>query len=226
VAQDRFSPLEFIVVIGVAFGSSILYSVDDLIAGRTMLDATRATFGESDTYAVVLYELLAAPFLAAILYVGGWRWKDFPLGATLGATLLGAVSAAGVYLADWMLTEILKALFPALRSIFAAWDEYRPSDPASLGAIVLLSIVNPVFEEVIVCGYVITALRKRFGDTAAANVSVVIRASYHLYQGLAMLPFHLAYGLLQAYTYLRLGRLWPLIVSHAILDFVAMLYLV
>jgi membrane protease YdiL (CAAX protease family) len=81
--------------------------------------------------------------------------------------------------------------------------------------------VNPVFEEVFVAGYVIEALRQRFGVTTAINVSVVIRASYHLYQGVPVFPFHAAYGLLQGYAYVRYGRLWPLIVSHALLDFFA-----
>ena len=75
------------------------------------------------------------------------------------------------------------------------------------------------------CAYVIKALSARFGATAALNISVAIRASYHLYQGVIMLPWHCVYGLVQAHVYVRYGRLWPLLVSHAVLDFAAMMVL-
>jgi membrane protease YdiL (CAAX protease family) len=55
---------------------------------------------------------------------------------------------------------------------------------------------------------------------------VLIRVLYHLYQGLDAFPFHATYGLIQAYVFAHTGRLWPLIVSHAILDFYALVFLV
>jgi membrane protease YdiL (CAAX protease family) len=102
-------------------------------------------------------------------------------------------------------------------------NAYKPSGPRDWIAIYLLSVVNPVFEEVFVCGYVIPVLSRRFGPTTAVNVSALIRGTYHLYQGIAMAPLHVSYGLSQAYVFVRFGKLWPLIVSHALLDFVALL---
>lgn len=58
------------------------------------------------------------------------------------------------------------------------------------------------------------------------NVSVLIRVLYHLYQGLDAFPFHAMYGLIQAYVFVRTGRLWPLIVSHALLDLYALVFTV
>jgi membrane protease YdiL (CAAX protease family) len=54
-----------------------------------------------------------------------------------------------------------------------------------------------VFEELFVCGYVITALKERFGTTAAINVSAGIRVFYHFYQGA-----------------LGAGRDWPTVRPH------------
>lgn len=46
--------------------------------------------------------------------------------------------------------------------------------------------------------------------------------SYHLYQGpLAVIPIA-AMGVIVTLVYVRIGRLWPAIVGHAILDFVAL----
>jgi membrane protease YdiL (CAAX protease family) len=82
--------------------------------------------------------------------------------------------------------------------------------------------VNPVFEELFVLGYVVQSLRKTFSLTLAVNVSVAIRLSYHLYEGpQAVIPIAI-FGLMVTFAYVRLGRLWPIIVAHAILDFLAL----
>jgi hypothetical protein len=54
--------------------------------------------------------------------------------------------------------------------------------------------------------------------TAGVNVSVAIRLLYHLYQGgigvIGIIPF----GLIFAWWYARIGRLWPLFVAHGLTD--------
>jgi membrane protease YdiL (CAAX protease family) len=88
--------------------------------------------------------------------------------------------------------------------------------------VAILSLANPVFEEVLVLAYVVQGLRKRFGLVTAMNVSLAIRLTYHLYQGpLAVIPIAF-FGLVVTLVYVRMGRLWPAIVAHAILDFVAL----
>ena len=175
-------------------------------------------------YGVVLYEAILVPVLLAILYVGGWRWRDFKVAPSAAGTVAGIAIFAGMWLGEWLFSSLMKLVFPAMQSIYDGWEAYRPSHPPTVFAVLILSVVNPVFEEVFVCAYVIEALRRRFGVTVAVNVSVVIRAAYHLYQGIAYQPFHLAYGLVQSYVYVRYGRLWPLFVSHALLDFVPLAF--
>ena len=224
--RDRFSFLEFAIVVGAAFGTSVIGSIGDLLSGKTVgAPGARDAFNAASTEAVIVYELFIAPTLAVVLYAGGWRLKDFRLGPSVAATLMGTVIVAGMWAADWLLAGMLKLAFPSLQSTMELLQNYKPENPPGVLAIALLSIVNPVFEEVFVCAYVINALSARFGTTAALNISVAIRASYHLYQGVAMLPWHCAYGLMQAHAYVRYGRLWPLLVSHAVLDFAAMMVL-
>jgi membrane protease YdiL (CAAX protease family) len=220
--KDRFSPLEFALVIGTAFGWSILFSVYALILGKTVGEsASQQAFGNAHLLGVVLQEALLAPVPLAILYARGWRVSDFRLGVSISATVLGLAVYAAAFVANWLINLLLQAAFPVAESALEALAAYRPSAGPALATVLLVSLVNPVFEEVFVCAYVVEALRPRFGLTAAINASVVIRASYHLYQGIPAFPFHCAYGLLQAYVYARFGRLWPLIVSHALLDFAA-----
>jgi membrane protease YdiL (CAAX protease family) len=219
--------LEFALVIGVAFGWPILGSITALMYGKTVGEiGAREMFGNTHLYGVVLSELICLPMLAAILHARGWRLSDFPLGLSKAATVLGIGAALVAWLANIALEEAMLVLFPSFAPVIGILNAYQPTDAPSLVAIYALSIINPVFEELIVCGYVIPALRDRFGTTVAINVSVLIRVAYHLYQGVVALPFHLAYGLGQAYLFVRFGRLWPLIVSHALLDFAALAYFV
>ena len=224
--RGRYSSLEFLLVVGIAFGSAIAGSIAAFVYGQSVGEAptTGGTFGKAHLYGVVVKELMAAPLLAAVLYTGGWRAKDFPIGIGTAATALGVLIFASAWFAHALAYAVIGEFFTAARAGMEATQAYRPSNPPDLTSIVVLSTVNPVFEELIVCGYVIRALAGRFGVTAAVNTSVVIRALYHLYQGIEALPFHLAFGLMQAYAYVRVGRLWPLIVSHALLDFFALLY--
>ena len=227
MSRNRFAPFEFALVIGIAFGWPILGSVLDLLYGKTVGEAgARQAFTDSYLYGVVMSELIAFPVIVALLHFRGWRPQDFPLGISPAATALGAAMFAAAWIVDWIANATLVQLFSTLGPALETLSAYRPTEPPSLVAIYLVSVINPVFEEVIVCGYVIPAIAGRFGQTAAINTSVIIRVSYHLYQGVAALPFHALYGLMQAYLYARFGRLWPLIVSHALLDFVALMLLV
>jgi len=193
------------------------------LAAPTADDCVTAaqTYAPGRLYGLIATELCLLPVLATILYVRGWRLADFPMGIGRRETLLGVLMAAGSFSACAFVADAFIAIFPSIRSGLA--DVQGPAAQHDFIAIYLLSLLNPVFEEVFVCGYVIKALRRRFGETAAINVSVVIRAAYHLYQGIAAAPYHVTYGLIQAYAFTRYRKLWPLIVSHALLDFFALL---
>ena len=93
----------------------------------------------------------------------------------------------------------------------------------SLATAIVVSLVNPVFEEVFVCGYIIAALRKSSNPWIGVHVSVAIRLLYHLYQGAAALLAAVPFGLIAALWYQRTGKLWPVIVAHAVIDFIGLL---
>lgn len=56
----------------------------------------------------------------------------------------------------------------------------------------------------------------------AVNISAAIRLSYHLYQGVAGVLSVVPMGLLFAIWFARTRQLWPLIVAHAIVDFIGL----
>ncbi len=90
--------------------------------------------------------------------------------------------------------------------------------------LVLLSIQNALLEEVLLAGFVLHRLQQLgWSPWRAVAVSAVLRASYHLYQGLGGFIGNLAMGVLFARLYQRWGRCMPLVVAHALIDIVAFL---
>lgn len=204
----EFSRSEFALVIALAFGLAIVGSLAQALSysGREIV------FGDFELLSTVIYELLFGSAIFVVLRSRGWKWADFAVHASKGSTILGVMLAVAVLLA-WLAIEAVIGKVPNIVN-------------GSLASIILVSIVNPIFEEILVLGYVVQAMRKRFGLTTAVNVSLAIRLAYHLYQGpLAVIPVAL-FGVLVTVVYIRMGRLWPAIVAHGIADFVTLADLV
>ena len=209
-----FSPLEFILVIGIAFGQFIVTSVAMLLSQSAGDGGESALFGTAHLTGVMAYELVVAPFLLLLLHGTGWRlrhlggapqWED-------------AGRAAVLFFASYVVYYL-----SAVAASFAYADEVlSTSTPPSLALVAVASLVNGTFEEVFVCGYVIRSLAGRFGPIVAINVSTAIRVTYHVYQG----PFAFVWvgmdGLLFGYCFLRWQRIWPLVCAHALLDLVSL----
>lgn len=198
-------PVEFAIVIAVAFGLSIVYSIEALANPPLAYEYD----GES-LRSLVIEEVLILLGLGWFLLVRGWDFAGQPLypslnewGAGLMLTLLVFVGWELWIGALWAMQPDLSA--PALMT--------RPD----WAAIIAVSILNPIFEELFVCAYVITALRP-FGLTTAVLVSVLIRTSYHLYQGLPSAVFIGLMGLLFALWFVRTRSLWPVVIAHGALD--------
>ena len=90
--------------------------------------------------------------------------------------------------------------------------------PFSAITIIAVSILNPIFEESVLSGYVVTALKRRTTWQVAVAASVALRVLCHIYQGFGAI-FIVLFGFVLAAWYVRYGRLWPLIVAHVFYDF-------
>ena len=156
----------------------------------------------------VVYELIAGGIAFAILKSRGWKWSDFAIHASRGSTILGVIVAL-----------VLFAFGCAFEAVFGKVPVVLS---ASLAPITVISLINPLFEELLVLGFVVQSMRKAFGLTTAFNVSLGLRVLYHLYQGpLAVIPIAVM-ALVFTLLYVKMGRLWPVIVSHALLDFLGL----
>ena len=86
----------------------------------------------------------------------------------------------------------------------------------------LAAVANAVAEEVIVVAYFITRLRQLgVGENGSLAASAVLRGGYHLYQGVGAGLGNLVMGLVYGRYFQLTGRVWPLVIAHAVIDMVA-----
>lgn len=95
-----------------------------------------------------------------------------------------------------------------------------PDAHVSVVPLLLLgSAVAAISEEVIVAGYLLLRLDQLgWGTRHALLASAVLRASYHIYQGLLWFLAMFLVGLVLGRIYQRTGRTMPLVVAHFAYD--------
>ena len=159
-------------------------------------------------------------------------WTDAGLGVTL-FVVMGA-GTLGVY-------ALGRTLGLTTALVGSAMNEYWWTTPV----LVLSALRHSLLEEVIVLAWLLdrigylqqlrgtpTARPKTFhttatgafrpgpaaGVVAAIAVSALVRASYHLYQGIGPGVGNLIMGVVFAVVYLRYRRVMPFVYAHALLD--------
>lgn len=208
--------IEFWGVVTVAFGYFIYGSLWALWVAQPTDDLA---LSDASMIGVVVVELVLFSLLAPLLWWRGWRPEVLGLGFTWRDVGTGCALFLACVIASSLLMTGLALLAGGMGSL---WERMEGA-PLSVLAILALSIVNPIFEEVFVCGYVIRALERTRGTAFAVNASVALRVSYHLYQGAIGALGVVVVGLILGWWFARKGRLWPVIIAHGLMDLVALL---
>jgi membrane protease YdiL (CAAX protease family) len=202
---------EFCIVVGVAFALPTASSLWVALGG--LADAGPVQFTEDDLRFVVLEEAMLLLALGWFLRVRGWSVEHFaayPSGRELAMAIGLAVASTTVWALPWVL--------------FAPGDTGASSSGAGLSwpGILAVSIINPLFEELFLCAYMLPFLAKRRGPVVAVAASLLVRLSFHTYQGpVGLLSIGLV-GLVFTIFYVRTQRLWPVLIAHGALDILAL----
>ncbi len=199
------------VVLLTAFGFPILASVASAAGGRY---AGVYTLDNVGVGGLIAYEVAALLVVCTFLKGRGWSLRDIHPEVSWRLTGAGVVLYLLILLASW----ILFFAFAGLGMVDPEPQRFADAGKLGLAMLAVLCVVNPIFEESLVVGYVTEALRGRRSPLTAVNVSVSVRLLYHLYQGPIGVITVVPAGLLFSLAYLRLNRIWPLVVAHGILD--------
>ena len=226
--------VEVLLVLGVSLGKSAIYSLvaitARMTADRPLADQT-ATLNPSQStrpWLDLTYQLLGilfdlVPVLLAVHLLnrnpGDARGMLGLDARRPGADLAwGAALAAAIGLPGLGLFWVAARLGINATVVPAALPDLWWAVPVLL----LAAAQNAILEEIVVVGYLMTRLRQlRFGVAAAIVAAALLRGCYHLYQGYSAGLGNVAMGLVFGYVWWRTGRLWPLIVGHAVIDAVA-----
>jgi uncharacterized protein len=207
----NLSPIgEFILVLTICFGPGLCNDAWK-IATATPVKFTSVSFGVS-----VIYEIFLLLCVSWIGQVRGWSFANFGLRISLKLTAYGV----GLFIVVFAIEAALGYLL----------DLAHPQKPGfesiglTLPAIIILSVINPIFEEVLEAGYFIHSLQ-RFGKWGGVVACGLLRALLHAYQGINGAVNLFVFGVLFGLAYWRMRQLWPLIVAHALADLVGLLFI-
>lgn len=205
---------EFLIVITLAFGYAIYISLWWVNAPQP---AAALHLDNQLAMRVIIEE---AVILSLIILFLRARAYDF---SRLNLQVSWLLTGFGVAL--WFV-HVVAVMFSSL--IFGAlvedpriFEHVQFTSSVSLPIAAIMIVLNSIYEEAIVTGYVITHLRQRHDAAYAIGVSLLIRLLYHLYQGPIVAVHILPMGILYAWIYWRTGRLWPLVVAHSLWNVLA-----
>lgn len=233
VREQRAIRWEIVVVLGVTFGLS------GLNAALSLLESALAPGGVGEqTVALnssrtdrslldLLFQLLGVLRLAAwaglALYLL-WRSGIAPRAIGLARArfrpdgLHGLALAAIIGLPGLALYLVAQSLGVNVTIVPDALAEHWWRLPA----LVLSACANSAAEEIVVVAYLLTRLRALgWSENSALAASALLRGSYHLYQGLGGGLGNVVMGVVFGRYWQRSGRLWPLVIAHAVIDAVA-----
>lgn len=207
--------MEFLIVVVWAFGQFIFASILSIGTARS------SAYTNDALAAVLVVEVLQFAFIAWFLRVRGWTLEKIGLKVTVRGTGLGLGLAVASY-ALFVVAQVTGEHLLRIDMASAAAFYPKAAPDLDLQLVFVTSVVNGVYEELFVAGYIITALAPVRGPWAAINVSTGIRLLYHLYQGpigiLAIVPLGILYG----WVYVRTRQIWPLVVAHIVIDVVGL----
>ncbi len=206
------TPVDLAVITAICFGLFIFSSIQAVMQGLPEHHVNDSQLGG-------LIALECATTLVALIYL---RARGHDLRSLLpAATLPGVVIGGGLYLLTLLLAlpaeSLLAAVVPALRETPNA---LHPTGVSPL-MILAVSLVNGLYEEAFLLGFLQAGLAR--ADTHfGVGMVLLIRLSYHLYQGPGGALFVIIFGAVVGYYYLRTGKLWPAVVAHMIGDVVGL----
>lgn len=213
---------ERVLVLLIAFGISIPNSLYALVFPARVFERAVPPINGPHLLSTLAYEIVVGALLAGFLYMRGWTWERLGLTATWRDPLWALAVLFTGYAAYFLLWYAVGSLWPGFYQL--ATRTHLVAAHIDWPIVAAVSVVNPIFEEVFVCGYVIAALKGPSGAGVAINVSAALRLFYHLYQGPVGVVGLVPIGLTFAIWFARTGRLWPLILAHAMLDLLGLLY--
>ena len=227
-----FVALEIIIVLGISFGRSGVYSILSLVEKLTrpqrLADQT-TSMNASVTpdrpwldlayqiyyFILPMAEVLLVLYLLRLAYGYARHLIGFDLTRVWADLGKGLVTCAGVGVVGIGFYFLARAMGINTNVAPANLTDQWWTIPVLLAS----AAVAGISEETIMLGYLFARLRTLNWDPIVIVVlSASIRGSYHLYQGFGGFLGNFGMGLVFGFLYLRWKRVMPLVVAHTLMD--------
>jgi membrane protease YdiL (CAAX protease family) len=201
--------MDVVVVLVICFGWPIIGSIRAFVFAYPP-----RPFDDSIFLTVILEELILAT--VALVYL---RWRGYDLSLLVPRpTLLGGLVGLGLYALATLVIWPVYALAGAEILSREPIEQMVAGSSISTLWLVAVSIVNALFEEIFLTGYVLRELLT-VGAPLAIGATVLIRALAHVYQGSLGTFSVICVGVVLATYYWRKRQLWPVVFAHFVADF-------
>jgi uncharacterized protein len=206
------TPLEALAVVAICFGWFIFVSLTTVAAGFPHASG----FSDSAFVQIIAMELVLGGAALSLLHARG-----YPIARLLPTpSVRGGLIGIGLFVAALLIWGLVAELFPGGELERQPIVDIMAATQVSTPWVVALSIVNGLYEETFLVGYLLRGFRAS-GPALAIGLSVLVRLLYHLYQGPVGAVSVLVFGVVVSLFYWRTGRLWPIVVAHVLADLLA-----
>lgn len=216
--KEIFTPyLELLIVLIIGLALFIYSSTVSFI--NNYHTTINHEYNSIDLYIVVIYELLALTIIILFLRKRKWTFKDFNFSFTPNMLFIALLLALIRYVLSYFFYQGL-IISDSVSFEFA--QEPEIVFDISFFSIILIVVVNSVFEEFILLGYLFKRL-EQFNIVILISLSILIRLSFHTYQGIEEFPRVIILGLVLGVYYSKYKKLWPVILAHGIGNLIILL---
>jgi len=160
---------------------------------------------------IIVLTVMEVATMLIVLGIGrirGWSLATFGFRLSWKWTVVGLL----LFGAGFLLQQVTGFV---TREVFHSTVDYHRINQLTLPVIVMISLINPIFEETIESGYIFYALEK-YGPWLTVTLSAGFRAFLHATMGISGIVAMFTQGLLYGLFYWRWRQLWPLVVAHAL----------
>lgn len=222
--------IELLLILSIAFANPLIYSLRTLFVPETraIFNSIHSNF---DVFPTIVAQIAAIGILFYILLIRQGN-----------VTSIGLKSNSKMYWLDNILMGIILTIaipilnifiYPCFHGLYYLFtrQEFVYNPPAtnfaqgSLLLWLIFMIVNPFFEELIVRGYLMSELDFLTKHKSISIVaSVILQASYHLYQGWASTLYLSTIFIVYSLYFAKYNKIMPIILSHLYFDLAALFY--
>jgi uncharacterized protein len=217
----KLSPtIELFIVLILGFGVFIYSSTRGfLIVNSNYNHSWTYRITSQGEFSIVIYETVALLIILYILKIRNWSLSDFNLEFTLRMIWIGLLII--------FVRNVIGNISYKIFELVSVADQTTPKHlkfglESNWLSISLIIIINSIYEEFILIGYFFKRLEK-YHPALVIGLSMLIRVSYHTYQGWMSLFFIVPTGLVFGYYYYKYKKLWPLIIAHGFSNLFAFL---